>query len=178
MTTPTGRLACVLTLLLASGCSDHGTSRTAELLNDRLRTELAPDINAGTASVQPLPDGAQVTLLGASRFANTVDTRTDKHREVRAGVVQGLLDPTLVRIAVADTSALPTELREARVRNVKDYFQENGLGYSLLPDSAPTALPAGSAASAQGLTITVKLDCPPYRQPNNWNYLPPVPSCH
>jgi hypothetical protein len=176
MTTSTGRLACVLTLLLAGGCSfDNGTQRTADLLNARLRTELAPDIAAGAAIVQPLPDGAQVTLLGPSQFTNTVDTRAVRDREVRAAVVQGLLDPTLVRIAVADTSTLPAELREARVRNVRDYFEQNGLGYSLLPDDA---LPPGSAASAQGLLITVRLDCSAPLQPNNWNYLPPIPSCH
>jgi hypothetical protein len=176
MTAPTGRLACVLTLLLAGGCSfDNGLHRTAGLLNARLQTELAPDIAAGAASVQPLPDGAQVTLLGSSQFTNTVDNRAVKYREVRAAVVQGLLDPTLVRIAVADTSALPVELREARVRNVKEYFEQAGLGYSLLPDDA---LPPGSAAAAQGLLITVTLDCSARLQPNNWNYLPPIPSCH
>jgi hypothetical protein len=64
------------------------------------------------------------------------------------------------------------------VRNVRDYFEQNGLGYSLLPADAPTFLPPGSAASAQGLLITVKLDCSAPLRPGNWNNLPPIPSCH
>src|SRR5208283_4270555 len=65
MPNPTGRLTRLLTplLLLAACGSDHGLHRTTKLLNDRLQEQLAPDIGAGAASLQPLPNGARVTLL-------------------------------------------------------------------------------------------------------------------
>ncbi len=174
MPTSTGRLTRLLIpLLLLGACSfDHGTARTADLLNNRLQARLAPDIAAGTAAIQPLPNGSRVTLLSTSQFPNDIDTLADKHREVRASVIQGLLDPSLLHIAVADTSALPADQREARVRNVIEYFKANGLGLIIQPGSAP------AAAAPQGLTLTVVLDCPAHQQPNNWNYLPPIPSCH
>jgi hypothetical protein len=80
-----------------------------------------------------------------------------------------------VHIAVADTSALPADQREARVRNVIEYFKANGVGQTILPDTAP---PPAVATAPPGLTLTVLLDCPAHQQPDNWNYLPPIPSCH
>jgi hypothetical protein len=171
----TGRLTRLLIPLLFLGACDHGVSRTTDLLNDRLQARLAPDITAGTAAIQPLPNGALVTLLGASQFPNNIDTLADKHREVRASVIEGLLDPSLIHIAVADTSTLPANQREARVRNVIEYFKANGLALSMLPEAAT---PAPAATAPQGVTLTVLLDCPAHQQPDNWNYLPPLPSCH
>jgi len=181
MPNPTGRLARLLApLILLGACSsDHGLHRTTQLLNNRLQTLMAPDIASGAASVQPLPDGAQVTLLGNSLFPNTVEALADRDREVRASVIQGLLDPSLLTIAVADTSTLSPQLREVRVRNVNTYFQDNGLGLSLLPNALPPVPPPGSAAAAaQGLTITILLDCPAHRQPGNWGTGPTIPSCY
>jgi len=181
MPNPTGRLTRLLTplLLLAACGSDHGLHRTTQLLNDRLQEQLAPDIGAGAASLQPLPNGARVTLLdNASQFPNNADTLADEHRDVRASVIEGLLDPGLIRIAVADTSALPPGQQEIRVRNVTQYFQDNGLGLTLLPEAPPPPIPPGSAAALRGLTITVLLECPARRQPDNWGYAPAIPSCH
>lgn len=164
-------------LLLLAACGNNGQSRTTELLNDRLHATLAPDIAAGQAALKPLPNGALVTLLGNSDFPDQVDSQTNRYREVRASVIQGLLDPSLVHIAVADTSGLPVEQRTTRVHNVTQYFKDNGLALSLVPDGQAPAVPAG-AAVPQGVTITLVLDCPAHRQPDNWNYLPPLPSCH
>src|SRR5437868_2718124 len=109
----TGRLTLLLIPLLLAACgSDHGLHRSARLLNERLQATMAPDIAAGNATVQPLSNGALVTLLGSSAFPNTVDARADRIRDVRASVAQGLLDPSLVRIAVADTAPLPAYQRE------------------------------------------------------------------
>ncbi len=181
MPTRTGRITGLLApLLLLAACGDNGLSRTTERLNDRLQARLAPDIAAGTAALQPLPNGARVTLLGNSEFPDQVDAQAGRYREVRASVIEGLLDPSLVHIAVADTSGLTVAQREARVHNVTQYFKDNGLALTLLPeDQAPAIQPAPSAAPGpQGLTITVVLDCPAHRQPDNWNYAPSIPSCH
>nr|WP_294517768.1 hypothetical protein [uncultured Rhodopila sp.] len=182
MTTPVGRITGLLApLLLLGACSwDHGLHRSTELLNDRLQARLAPDIAAGSAALQPAQNGAVVTLLGNSDFTEKVDAQTGTYREVRASVIQGLLDPSLIHIAVADTSSLTAEQRATRVRNVTQYFKDNGLALSLLPEGQAPVVPAGTPAAAapQGVTITLLLDCPAHRQPNNWNYLPPIPSCH
>jgi len=177
-----GRLTRLLIplLFLAACGGDHGLHRTTRLLNNRLQEQLAPDIGAGAASLQPLPNGARVTLLdNTSRFPNDVDTLAGKHREVQASVIEGLLDLSLIRIALADTSALPPEQQEIRVRNVTRYFQDNGLGLTLLPEAPPPPIPPGSPAAAPGgLTITVLLVCPARRQPDNWGYAPTIPSCY
>jgi hypothetical protein len=179
MPTVTGRLTgLIVPLLLVAACSsDHGQHRTAELLNDRLNATLAPDIAAGQAALQPLPGGALVTLLGNSDFRDQVDARDNRVREVRASLIQGLLDPALIRIAVADTSSLTAAQRATRVHNVTQYFKDNGLALSLLPEGQAPVLPSG-APTPQGVTVTLLLDCPAHRQPDNWNYLPPIPSCH
>jgi len=164
-------------LLLAACSSDHGLRRSAALLNDRLKVTMAPDIAGGTAAVQPLSNGALVTLLGNSDFPNTVDARADRFRDVRASVIEGLLDPSLIRVAVADTSPLPTYQRETRVRNVNQYFQDNGLSLTLVPDGPPPALPAGSTVPP-GLGISIALVCPAHARPSGWSYEPSLPSCH
>lgn len=174
----TGRLTGLLApLLLLAACENTGLSSTTELLNSRLQARLAPDIAAGQAVVQPLPNGAVVTLLGNSDFRDRVDAQDNRNREVRASVIQGLLDPSLIRIAVADTSSLTAGQRAVRVQNVTQYFRDNGLALSLVPDGQAPVVSTG-AAVPQGVTISLVLDCPPHRQPNNWNYLPPIPSCH
>jgi hypothetical protein len=180
MPTSIGRLtALTAPLLLVAACSwDHGQHRTAELLNDRLSATLAPDIAAGHAVLQPLPNGALVTLLGNSDFRDQIDAQDNRVREVRASVIQGMLDPALIRIAVADTSSLPDGQRAARLHNVTQYFKDNGLALSLLPEGQAPVVSAGTAPAPQGVMISLLLDCPAHRQPDNWNYLPPIPSCH
>jgi hypothetical protein len=179
MPTAIGRLTGLFApLLLLAACGDHGLSRTTELLNDRLHATLAPDVATGHAALQPLPNGALVTLLGNSDFRDQVDAKDARYREVRASLIQGLLDPSLVRIAVADTSGLTAEQRATRVHNVIQYFKDNGLALSLVPEGQAPVVPAGAAPVPQGVAITLLLECPAYQQPNNWNYLPPIPSCH
>src|ERR1700693_6093654 len=98
------RLAVLLgPLLLVAGCGPSGQQHTTQLLNDRLLAQLAPAIVLRQAVLQPLPDGARVTLLGMPRFPSDVPTADDKGSAVPASVIQALLDPRLMRIAVSDT---------------------------------------------------------------------------
>jgi hypothetical protein len=178
MPTRTGYPALLLIPFLLAACSsDHGLNRATRLLNDRLQVTMAPDIAAGAATVQPLSNGALVTLLGPSDFANTVDARADRRRDVRAGVVEALLDPSLVNVAVADTSTLPPYQRETRVRNMYQYFQDNGLALTLVPGGPPPAPVAGTPVP-QGVAISITLDCPAHAQRGTWGYGPVLPSCH
>jgi hypothetical protein len=151
------RLAVLLSpLLLMAACGPSPQQRTTRLLDDRMKIQLAHDIEVGRVAVQQLPDGVRVTLLDSSLFPNDVKALDDQFPVIRANVIEGLLDPTLMRVQVADTSGLPADQRETRVRNVKAYFIDNGLGSVLIPDQA-----APPAAGPAGLVITVGVQCPP-----------------
>jgi hypothetical protein len=149
------RHAVVLTPLILLAACGSGPSHTARLLDQRLNASLAGDVAAGRATVQTLPDGDRVTLLGPSSFPDDTKTLDDQTPDVRANVIQGMLDPTLMRVQVADTSTLPAYQRDVRVRNVAQYFVANGLGPVLVPPG-PDAAPVGAA----GLVLTIQLDCP------------------
>jgi hypothetical protein len=143
-------------LLTLACCGSSGQQRTTRLLDDRMETQLAPQIKAGRAVVQRLPDGTQVTLLDSSMFPNDPKALDDQVADIRADVIEGLLDPSLMRVSVADTSSLPAYQRDTRVQNVQGYFTAMGLGSVLVPaESAPPA------AGPPGLAITVNVQCPP-----------------
>ncbi|HBK04321.1 MAG TPA: hypothetical protein DDZ81_00475 [Acetobacteraceae bacterium] len=149
------RIAVVLlpaTFLAA--CGPTPQQRTARLLDQRLESSLAPDVAAGRAVVQGLPDGARVTLLNPTMFPNGPLAFDDKYPDPRAGVIQGFLDPSLMRVAVADTTTLPDDQRQTRVRNVEQYLVAFGMGDTLQPPQADTT------PAAAGLTITIGVHCP------------------
>jgi hypothetical protein len=143
-------------LLTLACCGPSPQQRTTRLLDDRMQAQLASEISAGRAVVQQLPDGARVTLLDRSLFPNGPKALDDQIPDIRADVIEGLLDPSLMRVKVADTSTLPADQRDTRIRNVEDYFTANGLGFVLVPDES-----APPAAGPPGLTITVGVQCPP-----------------
>ena len=149
------RAAALLTsLFLLAACSSG--QHTTRLLNDRMQARLAPEIAAGRAVVQPLPDGTRVTLLDSSLFPNSAKALDNTYPDVRANVLEGLLDPSLMRVQVADTSTLPPYQQDTRIRNVEDYFTANLLGIVLVPGQP---IPPGVAPA--GLNITVSVQCPP-----------------
>jgi hypothetical protein len=157
------RLAVLLCpIIMAASCHSSGQQRATQLLDQRLQAELAPDIAAGKAALQPLPDGARVTLLDtSSSFPNDVGALTDRRPDIRSNVIEGLLDPKLMRIQVTDTSTLPADQRDARVQNVVQYFVANGLGSTLGPATPQQATLPGSADTAPaGLRITISVQCP------------------
>jgi hypothetical protein len=152
-----GRLAIVLgPLFVIAACGPSAQQRTTRLLDDRMQAQLAPDVAAGRAVVRALPDGARVTLLDSSLFPNDPKALDDQYPDIRASVIEALLDPSLMRVQVADTSTLPADQRGTRVQNVEAYFTLNGLGSVLVPTGA---LPSGAGPS--GLAITISVQCPP-----------------
>jgi hypothetical protein len=152
----TGRGAVLIISLISLTSCGSGQQQTTQLLEQRLQVSLAPDVAAGRASVQNLPDGALVTLLEPSSFPNDKRALDDADKpDVRANVIEGLLDPSLIRVALADTSTLPADRRDTRVANVAQYFAVNGLGGVLVP---PGASPP--AAGPAGLAITIRVQCP------------------
>ncbi|MGD0108165.1 MAG: hypothetical protein ABSC06_29640 [Rhodopila sp.] len=164
------RLAVIVSpLVLVAACGASGQQRTTGLLDQRMQAQLAPDIAAGSAVLQTLPNGVRVALLDTSLFPNDVKALDDKNPDIRGNIIEALLDPSLMRIQVADTSALPDRQREERVRNVNQYFRAYGLGSTLQPAAPlPATVPGEAAAAPAGLTITISVQCP---QPQGgWGY--------
>ena len=153
-------LFCPLLLFAACG-GPSDQQRAAWQLDQRLESRLAAQINAGNATVQPLPDGARVTLLGAPQLPASVHTVGGGEDDGRANVIQGLLDPRLMRIWLADTSALPPNQQAARVGALTRYFVDYRLGSTLQPVAPPQGMPPGPDGTAPaGLTITIGVQCP------------------
>jgi hypothetical protein len=179
-------LFCPLLLLAACG-GPSDQQRAAWELDHRLEARLAPQVNAGNATVQPLPDGARVTLLGAPQLPAGVHTVSGEQDDGRANVIQGLLDPRLMRVWLADTSALPPGQQAARVGALTRYFVDARLGSTLQPAAPPQGMPPGPGGPAPaGLTITVSVQCPQDHElaSDDIDSAPPAdtdiqpPSCH
>lgn len=122
--------------------------------------------------MQSLPDGALVMLLDPSLFPNTADALDNRISDPRANIVEGLLDPSLMSVQVADTSTLPLEQRRARVKNVVEYFQVAGLGPAVQPGDAPPG------TTPAGLAVTIKVRCPDAgSSAMNYDYGRAAPTC-
>jgi hypothetical protein len=162
MTPHMRRLVVLLSpLFLVTACGGSGQRRTVDLLNDRLLIELSPNIAAGNAALQPLPDGARVTLLSPAAFRDDMKALTDKYPSTRASVIEALLDPSLMQVRLGDTSELPADERDARINDVARYFEDYGLGSTLQPAAPPQPMPPVSAGPVpRGLTITISVHCP------------------
>jgi hypothetical protein len=152
------RFALLLSPLLAVAACASGPQHTTRLLDQRLQDRLGPDIAAGNAAFQALPDGARVTILSTSLFPNDVKVLDGQHPDIRSSIVEGLLDPNLMRVQVTDTAALPEQQRAVRIQNVNQYFVAYGLESTL-----QTAAPAYAASGPAGLTIDIRVQCPAQR---------------
>ena len=153
-----GLAALLGPMLLVGACTSSGVGRSAQGLGQRLQTQLAPDLAAGQVTLAQLPDGAQVTLTDQALFPNGGAELDDKGRYVLASVIEGLLEPRITRIEVTGSSDGYVGLQAARTRAVAQYFEDYGLGPTLLPTAAQQEMPPGSASSApQGLTITINM---------------------
>lgn len=177
--TPRARLAVLLSPLFLLTACGSSQPRTTRLLNERLSYQLAPNIAAGNVALQALPDGARVTLLSRQAFEDNVTVLTDKFPSTRASVIEALLDPSLMSIQLADTSALPPDQKQERINNVAHYFHDYGLGSTLQPVAPPQAMPPASAGPAPaGLTITISVVCP-HRHPGaGYGNGQAMPACH
>jgi hypothetical protein len=154
-----GRLAVLLsTMFLAVACASSGVNRSAQNLGQRLQVQLAPDAMAAGAVLERLPYGARITIPEQALFANGGTELDDNGRYVLASVIEGLLDPRILRIEVAEAPEAGVGLQGARERAVTEYFQDYGLGQTLEPAIPQQAIEPGSvSATPQGLTITVNV---------------------
>jgi hypothetical protein len=137
-------------LSIAACGSWWGPPDTAQDLGDRLQARLAPDIAAGRVALDRLPDGARVTLADQTLFASGGTALGGAGQTVLTGVIQGLIDPSLLRIAITDSAAAQGDGQGAQTQAVTQYFDEYGLGRTLQP-------PGTGDASPQGLAITIRI---------------------
>ena len=149
----TGRLVALLGPVLFVVACTSGNSSVANL-GQRMQVLLAPDIAAGRVRLEQLPDGARVTLPEQSLFPPGRGELDDRGRFLLASVIQGLLDPGILRIDVAEPAPSPAYLRGPRVLAVRQFFVDYGLG----PTLQPAAVQQGSGDTApQDLTISVSI---------------------
>jgi hypothetical protein len=130
----------VLATLLLAACSGPGEQRATRDLNDRLQARLAPDIAAGRAVVQPLPDGARVTLLSSPSGQWGVEQGQD----ARVSTVQALLNPSLLRVELAKQTPYDEAMLQAL--SVMDWQS--------ITRADPATAPPG------GVVVTVHVVCP------------------
>lgn len=137
-------------------CSSSTTQpeREARLLNERLELRLAQDIAANRATLEPLPEGARVTVSDRHLFPGDGTELDDKSRYTLASVVQGLLALRIVKIELADSQSASFGLQATRTQAVAKFFQNYGLGPVLAP-----AMPqlASTGSPMQGFTITISI---------------------
>jgi hypothetical protein len=114
-------------LLGVAACCASSTQRSTQDLYDRMSVSLAPDITAGRATLQPLPSGVGVTLVGGAVFTRGRSDLSEAGRDVMTSVIQALLEPRLLRIDV-ETSAAPGTLQAARVQSVAQYIRQANIG--------------------------------------------------
>jgi hypothetical protein len=162
-----------LLLLAACGSTDHiaweshtarQTHMVAQTLNQRMAMRLADDVAAHTAAVQPLLDGTQVTLIDTTPVPGGPATELPGEGSARASLVEAMLDPSLMRIELSDTSSLPDDQRAQRISDLADYFRRYGLGQTLVPPTQHVVLRSDAVPQPPpGLTVTIAVLCPPDR---------------
>jgi len=146
------RLALQLLAVLAlAACSSLQTQATQDL-NARLQQRLAPDIAAGRAIVEPLPDGARITLVEQVLYPRGGSVMDEQGVNVLTGIVQSLVDPSLLQITIAGSPGTPEYVRAARRRAVQEELAPAMLGNAMQPGLAPP-----DNAAAPGPTITIKV---------------------
>ncbi|HVZ10089.1 hypothetical protein [Rhodopila sp.] len=165
------RRASAAGLLVLLGACTSGPPNSVDMLNLRLQTTMSTEIAGNIATLQPLPDGAVVTLADGAVLPGHEAAMDNRVRDPRASVVMGLLDPSLMRLSVSDTGSGTQYDRQQRVANFISYLEEYRLGPTLTtPDGTPVTsamamsqdMTAGTApvATPPGLSVTIRVVCP------------------
>ena len=66
-------------------------------------------------TLEKLPDGTRVTIAEQSLYPNGKTELDDTGRSVLTNVIEALLEPALLQIAVADSPATPAGLQASHV---------------------------------------------------------------
>jgi len=134
-------------LLVVAACCASSTERSTQDLYDRMSVSLAPEIMAGRATLQPLPPGVGVTLVGGAVFTPGRSDLSEAGRDVMTDVIQALLDPRLMSIEV-ETWAAPGTLQTARVQSVAQFIRQANLGLPIQVSVPTRREPPGTVPAA------------------------------
>lgn len=129
---------------------------TTTVLNQRLQERLGNDITTNRVALQRLSDGARVTFLDASSSPGSLPVSDPNEGSTRASMIEALLDPALMRVALTDTSNLPQDTKNQRVGDLTRYFQSMLLGAILHPEDVSVAQPA----VRPGVAVDIHVICP------------------
>ncbi len=146
-------MTVMLGLLALGACAGGDKQQAVDLLQHRLHARLATATDAGAVTVQNLPDGARIVFADARR---PIDP------DPRTSMVAALLDPALLRIAVAAPPGLPPYEASRRVRDWTDAFTRMQLAGAMQTPAAT------EAAAPSGMTVTIQVVCP--GRANGWGY--------
>ena len=143
-------------LLAVAACASSTKCSTRDLYY-RMRVSLAPNITAGQATLQPLPSGVGVTLVGSAAFTPGRSDLSAAGRDAMTSFIQALLEPRLLRIEV-ETWAAPGTLQAARVQSVVQYIRQANLGVPILVTVPTQGAPPGTVpTTAYDATIIVNV---------------------
>ena len=159
---PPVRVAILLTALLPVAACVPGPDHVAEHLNERLQTQLAPQMTTSQAALETFPDGARVTLTDQSLFKPGSAELSDSGHYIIASVIEGLVNPSLLRIELVESPASSPYLRDQRLQTVMQFLSDYQLAPFVHPgtwqETAPPATgasPATGAPPSQVLAITI-----------------------
>lgn len=140
-------LVLLLPLLALSACGGGGRQEAVNTLQHRLHVQLADAARAGLVVEQDMPDGARV-IFPQTPAPLTHDPRTD--------MIEALIDPGLLHLAVTAPAGLPPEEAAQRVQAWEGYFYHLPIAQTLepLPQRPPVATPA-PVPGAMAVTIAV-----------------------
>ena len=157
--------ALLLAPLMLAACGS-GVQNSTSVLNQRLQTRLATPIQQGDVAVTRKVDGAAVTFLRPS--GTTVLTEPEQY--ALASTVEGLIDPTLVEIKLANTLAPDGYIEQQQLLATQAYFKN----YAINAYATPLAPIAGAPT---GLTVDITVHCPPSHSSWNFTYDQRYPTC-
>lgn len=140
-------------LLALGACGGNDQRQAVHLLQHRLRTQLVTSTEAGAVTIQNLPDGARIVFADAVRPMDP---------DPRTSMVEALLDPALLRIAIAAPAGLPPYEASRRVRDWQEAFTRMQLADTLQTPAAT------DVAAPLGMTVTIQVVCP--NRANGWGY--------
>lgn len=151
-------LAGLFGSLLALSACGSDFDRAAQNLDQRMNTELAPDIAAHRVAVEPQPDGERVTLIDPSLFSGGGTKLNGQGQDTVISFIHALLEPRIYTLQVSETQDPARTPEGARAAAVEQYFTSVGFASQLRPHAPTPEAPANEAGTVPpGVALTVRL---------------------
>jgi hypothetical protein len=145
---PRTSFAWALALAVAGCASGSGPHQSAQDVDERLHRQLASEIDARLVTVQEQGDAVTIGVADPSLFAPGTAELSDAGRGILTGVIEALVDPSLLRIQVAAPSGPGAALAAARAQ-VVTLFLMQPTQYQVPGALAPAVQPPVPMAAAR-----------------------------